>query len=100
MSSAPVISNSVKRAEGHNEKTFNGDTVKLSNNIPITSVIAPNTNKMNVQVENVVRNKPKELTIENYSGDRSMCAMPNGARAHMGYTLCDKKSKLLANLNN
>ena len=78
----------------------NSDTNTRMKEAPKASATLQNVRKMNVQVDNTVENFERQLNVEEYRGDRTMCAGRMSGRAHMDYGLCDKKSKLLANLNN
>ena len=78
----------------------NSDTNTRMKQAPKASATLQNVRKMNVQVDNTVENFERQLNVEEYRGDRTMCAGRSAGRAHMDYGLCDKKSKLLANLNN
>lgn len=78
----------------------NSDTNVIMKEAPKASATLQNVRKMNVQVDNTVENFERQLNVEEYRGDRTMCAGRMTGRAHMNVGLCDKKSKLLANLNN
>ena len=71
----------------------------LSTKTPVASATFQNVDKRNVQIENTKKVINRPLEIEPYLGERNMC-MKGGQCSNMSYTLSDKKSKLLANLNN